>query len=230
MAGVSRLQYTSEARFIRVMCSGRVDPEFVLRAFINGTDGVFIGGCRLGECNYITHGNYHALDMVLLFKRLMDSVGLDSRRLEIRFMSSGEGMVFAEAVDDFVHKIKEIGPIGSNGGMDKDLLDLKLQSIEKLLPYLKLVQSERLTVRAKTEAEHVDFFESEQIGGLIDQTIIEKLKLSQIMGLLRENPRSTGEIAEILGMSPSEVSRHLNRSSRQGLVVYDEGQKRFAAA
>ena len=69
MAGVSRLQYTTETRLIRVMCSGRVDLEFVLRAFSNGMDGVIIGGCRLNECNYITHGNYHALTMALLCKK-----------------------------------------------------------------------------------------------------------------------------------------------------------------
>ena len=63
MAGVSRLQYSTEIRLIRVMCSGRVDLEFVLRAFSNGMDGVFVGGCRLNECNYITHGNYDALNM-----------------------------------------------------------------------------------------------------------------------------------------------------------------------
>jgi coenzyme F420-reducing hydrogenase delta subunit len=230
MAGVSRLQYTSEARFIRVMCSGRVDPEFVLRAFLNGTDGVFIAGCRLGECNYVTQGNYHALDMVLLFKRVMEHAGIDSERLTIRFMSSGEGNVFAETVNNFVAKVRGLGPLGSSENLDKDLLKLKLKSIERLLPYLKLVQSESLAVRMKTEAEHVDYFNREETRKVIDQSVLEKLKLSQIIGLLRENPRSTGEIAEILGLNPSDVSRYIKRSSRQGLVRYDESLKRFAAA
>jgi len=69
LAGVSRLQYTNEMRLIRVMCSGRVDLEFLLRAFSNGQDGVFVGGCRLGECNYVTHGNYDALANVHLCKK-----------------------------------------------------------------------------------------------------------------------------------------------------------------
>jgi coenzyme F420-reducing hydrogenase delta subunit len=230
MAGVSRLQYTSEARFIRVMCSGRVDPEFVLRAFLNGTDGVFIAGCRLGECNYVTQGNYHALDMVLLLKRVMEHVGIDRERLTIKFMSSGEGNVFVETVNNFVDKVSKLGPIGSSENLSEDLLQFKLKSIYKLLPYLKLVQSESLSVKMKTEVEHVDFFNSEETGKVIDQSVFEKLKLSQIIGLLRENPRSTGEIAEILGLNPSEVSRHLKSSSRQGLVRYDESLKRFAAA
>jgi len=212
------------------MCSGRVDPEFVLRAFLNGTDGVFIAGCRLGECNYVTQGNYQALDMVLLLKRVMEHAGIDSERLAIRFMSSGEGTIFAETVNHFVDSVSRLGPIGASENLDGDLLRFKLKSIEKLIPYIKLFQSESLSVRMKTEKEHVDFFNSEHVRRLIDQSVFEKLKLSQIIGLLRENPRSTGEVAEILGLNPSEVSRHLKRSSRQGLVRYDESLKRFAAA
>jgi F420-non-reducing hydrogenase iron-sulfur subunit len=77
-------------RLIRVMCSGRVDMAFVLRALSNGMDGVFIGGCRLNECNYVTHGNYHALNMVLLLKRIMERIGLNPERLSIEFMSGAE--------------------------------------------------------------------------------------------------------------------------------------------
>ena len=89
MAGVSRLQYSTDIRLIRVMCSGRVDLEFVIRAFLKGMDGVFIGGCRLNECNYITHGNYDALNMVLLCKKIMAHIGLNPERLSVKFMSSG---------------------------------------------------------------------------------------------------------------------------------------------
>jgi len=112
MAGVSRLQYSNEARLIRVMCSGRVDLSFVLKAFSNGIDGVFIGGCILNECNYITHGNYHALNIVLLAKRLMEHIGLNPDRLRIEFISSGEGNLFAEVMDEFSSKVKELGPLG----------------------------------------------------------------------------------------------------------------------
>lgn len=72
------------------MCSGRVDLEFVLRAFSNGMDGVFIGACHLNECNYITHGNYHTMNMVLLCKRLLEYIGINPERLTLRFMSGAE--------------------------------------------------------------------------------------------------------------------------------------------
>jgi len=100
------------------MCSGRVDLAFVLKAFANGMDGVFIGGCRLNECNYVTHGNYHALNMVLLLRRIMESIGLNPERLKIEFMSGAEANVFVETVNGFVKKVKTLGPLvtakGSN--------------------------------------------------------------------------------------------------------------------
>ena len=102
------------------MCSGRVDLAFVLRAFSNGMDGVFIGGCRLNECNYITHGNYDALGMVLLCKKIMEHLRLNPERLRIEFMSSGEGILFTEVVDDFVNQVRGLGPLGSGEGIDED--------------------------------------------------------------------------------------------------------------
>ena len=78
------------------MCSGRVDLAFVLRAFSNGADGVFIGACHLNECNYTTHGNYQALSMVNIFRKIMKHIGLNPERLRIEFMSGSEANLFVE--------------------------------------------------------------------------------------------------------------------------------------
>jgi F420-non-reducing hydrogenase iron-sulfur subunit len=212
------------------MCSGRVDLEFVLRAFSNGMDGVFIGGCRLNECNYITHGNYHALNMVHLCRKIMEHIGLNPERLRIEFMSAGEGILFAEVMNDFVKKVKELEPLGKSEGMDKEVLKSKLEAVTKLIPYIKLVERERLRVSFKSEGEYNKFFTSDELNRLFDELIGDKLAISQIMLLLRERPLSTGEIAEVLDLNPSEVSRHMNSSSRQGLVRYDESRKCFALA
>ncbi len=100
------------------MCTGRVDLEFVLRAFANGMDGVFVGGCRLNECNYITQGNYHALNMALLSRRLLEHSGLNPERLSIEFMSAGEGIRFADVTNAFVKQVTELGPLGEGEGLD----------------------------------------------------------------------------------------------------------------
>jgi len=217
-------------RLIRVMCTGRVDLEFVLRAFSNGADGVFIGGCRLNECNYTTQGNYHALHMVLLCRKIMEHIGLNPERLRIEFMSSAEGTRFAEVVNDFVNKIKELGPLGIGEGIDKKGLKSKLEAVKNLVPYIKLVERERLRVHFETEDEYKEFFSSDEVNRLFRELIVDKLTVNQILSLLREKPLTTGEISEILGLSPSEASRYLNTSAKEGLVRFDEIQKCFVPA
>jgi coenzyme F420-reducing hydrogenase delta subunit len=212
------------------MCSGRVDLEFVVRAFSKGIDGVFIGGCRLNECNYITHGNYDALSNVLLCKKIMEHIGLSPARLRIEFMSSGEGILFAEVINDFCKQVEQIGPLGQSEGIAEKDLEVKLEAVTRLIPYIKLVERERLRVPVKSEEAYYQFFGSDEVNRLFEELIIDKLAASQIMLLLQEKPLSTGEIAEILGLNPSEVSRHMNSSSRYGWVRYDQSRKRFAPA
>jgi len=212
------------------MCTGRVDLAHILRAFSNGMDGVFIGGCRLNECNYITQGNYHVLNKVLLCRKIMEHLGLNPERLRLEFMSSGEGNLFAKVVDDFVRKVKELGPLGKGEGIDENGLKLKLKAFTKLIPYIRLVESERLRVHFATIEEYKKFYSGEELARLFRELIADKLAISQIMLLLQERPLSTGEISKILGLTPSEISRHLNSSARQGLVRYEESQKRFALA
>ena len=171
MAGVSRLQYTTETRLIRVMCSGRVDLEFVLRAFSNGMDGVFIGGCRLNECNYITHGNYHALTMVLLCRRIMEHIGLNPNRLRIEFMSSAEGNLFAEVMGEFGNEVNKLGPLGKAEGIDQNELKSKLAEITKLVPYIKLVKNEKLASRLENPEEYDKLFTKDEIEKLFSEVI-----------------------------------------------------------
>jgi F420-non-reducing hydrogenase iron-sulfur subunit len=158
-------------RLIRVMCSGRVDLAFVLRAFSNGMDGVFIGGCRLNECNYVTHGNYHALNMVLLLKKIMEHIGLNPERLRIEFMSGAEANLFVEGVNGFVKKVKELGPLGEGEGMNQKELKSRLTEISKLVPYIKLVNQEKLASRLKTPEEYDGLFTIDEIDRLFREMV-----------------------------------------------------------
>ena len=151
------------------MCSGRVDPVFVLKAFSNGMDGVFIGGCRLNECNYVTHGNYHTLNMVLLFRKIMEHIGLNPERLKIEFMSGAEANLFVEAVNGFVKKVKQLGPLGEAEGIDKNELKSKLAEITKLIPYIKMVKNEKLGSRLQNVEEYDKLFTKEEIDKLFSE-------------------------------------------------------------
>jgi hypothetical protein len=142
---------------------------FVLRAFSNGMDGVFLGGCRLNECNYVTHGNYHALNMVLLLKKIMEHIGLNPERLKIEFMSGAEANVFVEGVNGFVKKVKELGPLGEGEGLDRLELKSRLAEMSKLVPYFKLVNQEKLASRLKTPEEYDGLFTKEEIDRLFSE-------------------------------------------------------------
>jgi ferredoxin len=134
-------------------------------------DGVYIGGCRLDECKYITQGNYHALNMVLLSKKIMEHIGLNPERLRIEFMSSAEGSRFAETVNDFIKKVSAIGPFGKSEGLDENGLKSKLNEIGSLLPYIKIVTRDKLSLRLKEPEEWNKLFTKDEINKLFSEVI-----------------------------------------------------------
>jgi F420-non-reducing hydrogenase iron-sulfur subunit len=153
------------------MCSGRVDLAYVLRAFSNGMDGVFIGGCRLNECNYITQGNYDALNMVLLCKRMLEHAGLNPERLRIEFMSSADGNLFAEIMKSFGNQVRELGPLGESEGIDQEDLRTRLDEMRRLVPYLKLTMNEKLASRLASPEEYDQLFTKDEIERLFSEVV-----------------------------------------------------------
>jgi F420-non-reducing hydrogenase iron-sulfur subunit len=110
LAGVSRIQYPPNIRIIRVMCSGRIDPAFVLEAFKDGADGVLVAGCHLpSDCHYIS-GNFKALRRITLLKRVLENFGIEPQRLRLEWISASEGDKFAAVVRDMVAEVKKLGP------------------------------------------------------------------------------------------------------------------------
>lgn len=109
LAGTSRIKYPPNLKSIRVMCSGRVDPAFVLEAFRKGADGVLIAGCHPGDCHYQS-GNYKTNRRVKLLKKLLDEMGIEPARVRFEYISASEGQRFAAIVTEFVGEIKKIGP------------------------------------------------------------------------------------------------------------------------
>ncbi len=217
-------------KIVRLMCTGRVDLAFILRAFSSGADGVFIGGCWPGECHYVTEGNYDALGNMHLCRKLLSQIGVNPERLRLEWISASEGTRFAEVTNDFVRQLKGFGPLADDQGAEESGLARKLEAVQKLVPYLKLVERERLRVPVKSEKAYNEFFTSDEVSSLFDGLIADKLAVSEILSLLEDRPYSTREISELMGLNPSAVSRHMNSSSRQGLVRYDEERNCYALA
>jgi F420-non-reducing hydrogenase iron-sulfur subunit len=109
LAGVSRIQYPPTLRIIRVMCSGRIHPIFILEAFKNGADGVLVAGCHDGDCHYLS-GNYKAQNRVTLLKKVLEQFGLEPERLRLEWVSASEGDRFATVIKDMTEEIKKLGP------------------------------------------------------------------------------------------------------------------------
>ena len=230
LAGVSRFQYPPYLRVIRLMCSGRVDLEFILRAFAKKADAVFIGGCHLGDCHYNPEGNYDALGNSFVAKRILENIGINPDRLRLEWVSAGEGIRFAEIMIEFGAKIKSLGPFGSSEGRDTDDLVAGLNAATQLVPYFKLVERERFRVTKRTEDGYKEFFARPDYEPLFKELVLDKLTMSRIMGALRASAATTEDIARKLGVDGEEVARHLLALSQQGIVRMDADQVQVAVA
>lgn len=110
LAGVSRIQYPSNVRIVRVMCSGRVDPAFILKAFLKGADGVIVAGCHPGDCHYL-EGNLRAEERINNTIQALKVLGWEASRLRLEWISASEGKRFAQVMTEFTQQIKNLGPI-----------------------------------------------------------------------------------------------------------------------
>ena len=110
MAGIARMKYAPNVRLIRLMCSGRVDPQFILDALAKGADGVLIGGCHPGDCHY-SEGNYYARRRLEMLKKTLPFIGIDDKRFHYTWVSASEGQRWQQVVTDFTKQVHELGPL-----------------------------------------------------------------------------------------------------------------------
>lgn len=143
LAGVSRLKYASNIRVIRLMCSGRVDPQFILDALARGADGVLIGGCHPGDCHYV-EGNYKMLRRFRLLQRMLRDLGIDEKRVRLEWISAAEGEKVKSVVNEMTQQITALGPLG---------IPKKFENWDRELDQLE--QAARAAAVEEKEAAHV---------------------------------------------------------------------------
>ena len=129
LAGTSRMKYAPNVRLIRMMCSGRLDPTFVLRALANGADGVMITGCHPGECHYLEQ-NYKALRRYEMLRHTLSVMGVEADRLRLQWASAAEGAQLSAAINDMVEKVRALGPLSWAGNWSEN--GHHLEAIERL--------------------------------------------------------------------------------------------------
>ncbi len=136
LAGVSRVKYAPNVRVIRLMCSGRVDPQFILSAFTKGADGVLIGGCHPNDCHY-AEGNYKCLRRHRLLKRMLHDLGIDEARLRLEWISAAEGDKVKTVVNDMVAQLRQLGPPdlpAQFGDWDQEIAHLEQEARQQPQP------------------------------------------------------------------------------------------------
>ena len=118
MAGTARMKYAPNVRLIRLMCSGRLDPTFVFKAFAGGADAVLVSGCHPGDCHYISQ-NYKAMRRFYLLRRVLAQMGIEPGRLKLLWASAAEGAIFAREINKFVEEVRALGPLNWNRSPDE---------------------------------------------------------------------------------------------------------------
>jgi len=217
LAGVSRNQYPSNIRVVRLMCSGRVDPVFVMDALIKGVDGVLILGCHFGDCHY-GDGNYEANINYEMLNLLLKNVNIDNR-VEINWVSAAEGTYFAKIVTDFTDKIRSLGPSPmAKINTPKDLL-LKMKAIKQVVydPRVrKLVGRERkITESGNVYNEKID--KGDFILLLKDALNAEYIR-NQILLHLNEEPGSVKVVSEKMKMDTTTIFEHFLVLQQRGII------------
>jgi len=221
LAGVSRIQYPTNIRIIRVMCSGRVDPTFVVDAFLHGIDGVLVLGCHLGDCHYIT-GNYEAEIKMNTLSRLL-RIAKFSDRMRLDWVSAAEGNRFAQIVSDFTKHIQELGPTPIKESKNKAQFIDDLEAVKNVLESSRLrglIARQRDLVTEKNV--YGNQITEEKFEILLKDAIHNEFVRHKIIIKIKEIGKSVPDIAKEINIKAKEVLEHIVVLRSRGLVDVHE--------
>lgn len=212
------MQYTTDVRIVRLMCTGRVDPTMVAEAFIEGADGIMVVGCHFGDCHYIS-GNYQARVKIGLASRALGYVGLNTGRVAFNQCSSAEGDRFVSQVNAFHGSICEIGPLGSAEGLSLAKLKDRVDTARAALAGEKL----RWVVGKFTEFENSgnkygEKFSEHEMWRTLDTIVIDEIATQGLLKEMRKGAASVVELAQRLEIAPPDAFKYILALQRRGLV------------
>ena len=223
LAGVSRFQYPTEIKIIRVMCSTRIDPVILLETFKNGADGIFLGGCHLGDCHYIT-GNYHTIHKVELTKQLLDMAGMNRDRLKLEWISASEGQMFANKVKNFIDNIKTLGPSPISASFSEDEKDKKALTAATIARDTAMsfrLRSVVARIRKSVDEGNVygDKVPAERFETLMKQLTTDEYIRSSILKTLSSDPKTVEEISDEIGIPSDIIFKNVARLWKKQMIL-----------
>jgi F420-non-reducing hydrogenase iron-sulfur subunit len=209
------------------MCTGRMDPSMVARAFKKGLDGLMVVGCYFGDCHYVS-GNHQAQAKIDITRKLFEYIGVSKERLAFRQCSSGEASVFVKLVSEFDATIKELGPIGEGGDSLKapEIFE-KLKIAEAVLAGEKI----RWVIGKRTpflESGNIygEMFTEHEFNRAIDMIIVEETEVQEILGKLEEGAQSVKDLAKDLAIPSERVFRYVTALVRKEMIRLEKVEKR----
>jgi F420-non-reducing hydrogenase iron-sulfur subunit len=212
------MQYTTDVRIIRLMCTGRVDPTMVAEAFMEGADGIMVVGCHFGDCHYIS-GNYQAKVKIGLASKALGYVGLNTGRVIFNQCSSAEGDRFVSQVTAFHDSICEMGPLGSAENLSLPALKDRVETARAALASEKL----RWVVGKFTEFEnngnkYGEKFTEHEMWRTLDTIVIDEIATHGILKEMGKGAASVVDLAKRLEIAPPEALKYVLALQRRGLV------------
>jgi len=223
LAGVSRVQIPSDFRIVRIMCSGRIDPELCIRLLREGLDGVLILGCHPGDCHY-NDGNYFAEIKMQWARQLLDMTSFGSGRLLLDWVSASEDQLFATIVTDFIDSVKELGenPIDDAGSQDmRDELDAVQMTLSDfrlraLMGKVRTIGDNGNVYGEKIRRSELDAL----VGDAVESEYLTEYLRNAILVLAREKDLSVPELADRLDRDPQQVMKHVVRLRQRNALEF----------
>lgn len=218
LCGVSRYQYPTNVRPVRVMCSTRISPHLVLDIFKAGADGILLGGCHLNDCHYIS-GNFYTEKRVRLMLKLLEDAGVDPRRLRLEWVSASEGEKFSKVVTEFTETIRSLGP----SQVRKDaVLKSKVAAADEASDTFRLraLVGKELGLE-KTGNVYGNKLEQTELEKLIDVATKEEFERALILELSKDQPMSVKELGKIMEVPTDRVLRHIVVLRQKNMLSMD---------
>jgi coenzyme F420-reducing hydrogenase delta subunit/predicted transcriptional regulator len=221
LAGVSRMQYPSNIRVVRVMCSGRIDPIIPLEVLMRGADGVIVLGCHPADCHYV-EGNLHEERKIKMLKKLLALTGLEPERLRLDWVSASEGQRFAQIVTEFTCQTKKLGPSPVSSKTPNQKILENLQAAKNAASDFRL---RVLVGRERELTEKCNVYEEkmpqDEFDSLLDEVVEAEFVRQKIHLLTQTEPLSVKALAEATELKPAAVLKQIVSMRRRNMITVD---------